>query len=86
MKKRFEFPFNVLAVVLAAVLVVAVGAARSNQAQASRYYPQAPAKLTSPEMALQAATHLVFQRPIAMRESHLIIEPFADPMQPKERL
>ena len=37
MKKRFELPFNFLVSILAVLFVVAIGAARSNQAQASRY-------------------------------------------------
>jgi len=60
MRKWFELPFTVLPVILAGVLVVAVGAARSNQAQASRYYPQVPAKITAPEMAVQTYFDALF--------------------------
>ena len=60
MQKRFRLPFSVFAVIVAAALVVAVGASRSNQAQASRYYPQVPRKITSPEMALQAYFDALF--------------------------
>lgn len=60
MKRHFKLPLAIFAIALTAALALAIGAAPANQARASRYYPQLPRKITSPEMALQAYFDALF--------------------------